>query len=305
MQTSERACVPENVSAAVDWLSVRHVGATLVEFVQRLPADEAEKIRAAVLELKRLKAEDLQHIKVARNIESWSWIGGIAGVAAIDVTLSGSTAPVLLLVINAVIAGAIWWFASQAIRREYSLAGKATTERFRLHEKVFNRIAVVYSEAEGTVHSVARLLLSDNKTQQGLRDSLAVYDEIQRGASLARDAGISPSLFQHRTYLLNRVMGGLPTEELIEHPDCERLFHEMTKLGLRAHTVEAILLLMSICQSPRAPSRLLRPGCNSAARLPPPQTLRSTIFFFSSAIALAGLSPLGQALVQFKIVWQR
>ena len=35
------------------------------------------------------------------------------------------------------------------------------------------------------------------------------------------------------------------------------------------------------------------------------QTRRSTISFFNSAMALAGFNPLGQALAQFKIVWQR
>lgn len=34
-------------------------------------------------------------------------------------------------------------------------------------------------------------------------------------------------------------------------------------------------------------------------------TLRVTISFLISAIAFAGLSPLGQVRVQFMIVWQR
>lgn len=37
----------------------------------------------------------------------------------------------------------------------------------------------------------------------------------------------------------------------------------------------------------------------------PRQTRRSTISFLSSAMALAGESPLGHALAQFMIVWQR
>jgi hypothetical protein len=241
MQPSEQGSVAENVRAAVAWLSARYVGATLVEFVQKLPIEEAEKVHAAVLELKRLKAKDERHAKAARNIQSWSWIGGIAGVAAIDAVLSGSIATGLRLVIDGVIVAVIWWVASRAIRQEYSLAGSAITQRFRIQESVFERIGVVYREAEGTVHSVARLAASHKKIQQGLRDSQAVYEEIQRGASLAREAGINPSLFQHRAYL-NRVVGGLPTEELLDHPDCERLFHEMNKLGLRDHTIEAILL---------------------------------------------------------------
>ena len=35
------------------------------------------------------------------------------------------------------------------------------------------------------------------------------------------------------------------------------------------------------------------------------QTCRANIIFLISAIALAGWSPLGQTLVQFKIVWHR
>jgi hypothetical protein len=242
MRHSERDSASENVRAAVAWLSARYVGATLVEFVQKLPTEEAEKVHAAALELKRLKAEDERHAKAARDIQLWSWVGGVAGVAAIDAVLRGSIATGLLFIIDGVIVAAIWWFASRAIRHEYSLAGAAITQRFRIEESVFKRIGVVYREAEGTVHSVARLAASHEKIQQGLRDSLAVYGEIQKGASLAREAGINPSLFQHRAYLLSQVLGGLPTEELLDHPDCERLFHEMNRLGLRDHTIEAILL---------------------------------------------------------------
>ena len=36
-----------------------------------------------------------------------------------------------------------------------------------------------------------------------------------------------------------------------------------------------------------------------------PYTCRSTIFFLISAMDFAGLSPFGQALVQFMMVWQR
>jgi len=43
----------------------------------------------------------------------------------------------------------------------------------------------------------------------------------------------------------------------------------------------------------------------AALRMRPVQSLRSTIIFLISAIAFAGLSPLGQVLVQFMIVWQR
>jgi hypothetical protein len=242
MQHSERGPVSEDVRTAVDWLSARYVGATLVEFVQKLPTDEAEKVHRAALELNRLRIENERHTEAARNIQSRSWIGGVVGIVAVDIILSGRIPAGPMLVIDGVIVACIWWCASRSIRRQYSLAGIATAERFRIENAVFERIGVVFREAEGTVHSMARLAASHRKIQKDLRDSYSVYDEIQRGASLAREAGVSPSLFQHRTHLLSRVLGSLPTEELLEHSDCERLFQEMSKLGLRDHTVEAILL---------------------------------------------------------------
>ena len=47
------------------------------------------------------------------------------------------------------------------------------------------------------------------------------------------------------------------------------------------------------------PGRRLAPGPSRR------QTIRSTISFLISEMALAGFSPLGQVLVQFMIVWQR
>jgi hypothetical protein len=44
---------------------------------------------------------------------------------------------------------------------------------------------------------------------------------------------------------------------------------------------------------------------NALRNSDPRYTRRSTISFLSSAMALAGLRPLGQALVQLRIVWQR
>ena len=38
---------------------------------------------------------------------------------------------------------------------------------------------------------------------------------------------------------------------------------------------------------------------------PPDQRTRSASIFFTSAMALAGLRPLGQTWAQFMIVWQR
>ena len=54
-------------------------------------------------------------------------------------------------------------------------------------------------------------------------------------------------------------------------------------------------------------SRRLFGALSSAAVVRPSarQTCRSTIFNLSSAIASEGLSPLGQALAQFMMVWQR
>ncbi|GGM01011.1 hypothetical protein GCM10011534_23550 [Pseudooceanicola nanhaiensis] len=46
----------------------------------------------------------------------------------------------------------------------------------------------------------------------------------------------------------------------------------------------------------------LKPGEGFMA---PDQTVRSTIIFLISAMALAGFRPLGQVFAQFMIVWQR
>ena len=223
------------------WLSARHVGATLVEFIQKLPPDEAEKVHAAAIELNRLKSEDDRHAKRANNIRSWSWIGGVACLATFDAVLSTRIAPRTLLLLDAVIVAVMWWGSSQAIRREQRLAGQTTVGQYRIRETVFRRIGVIYNEADGRVHSVASLVEKQRKIRQEIDYSYAIYDEIEHGALLARRMGLDATLFQHRTHLLNRVLGGLPTEELLEHPDCERLFHEMNKVGLRDHTVEAIL----------------------------------------------------------------
>ena len=46
-------------------------------------------------------------------------------------------------------------------------------------------------------------------------------------------------------------------------------------------------------------------GIETSAERGRPHTCRSTIIFLISAIALAGLRCLGQALAQFMMVWQR
>jgi hypothetical protein len=48
-----------------------------------------------------------------------------------------------------------------------------------------------------------------------------------------------------------------------------------------------------------------RAFCKPSLRNQPHANLRCTISFLISPIALAGLSPFGQVLVQFMIVWQR
>ncbi|BCB17523.1 hypothetical protein OCUBac02_04170 [Bosea sp. ANAM02] len=65
----------------------------------------------------------------------------------------------------------------------------------------------------------------------------------------------------------------------------------------------------------RAPSRHAIPYLRSGIHMPqrarddtltaPAQTWRATIIFLTSAIALAGFKPFGQAFAQFMMVWQR
>ncbi|MEQ1715967.1 MAG: hypothetical protein ABL907_08290 [Hyphomicrobium sp.] len=242
MALAEQGSVPESLRTAIAWLGARHGGASLVEFIQRLPTEAAENIRAASLELKRLKLEGAKHSKKASYIRLWSWVGGTVAVIVADVALCGSLVPTprIVAAIITIILG-IWWFSSRAIRREIALASDATIARIVLEDSAFKKIGITYNEAAGTVHSLVRRAEDHREVQQGLLGSHAAYEEIQRGAKLARDAGINPSLFQHRDRLLSTVLGGMPTDDLLHHPDCERLFHEMCKLGLRNHTVEAIL----------------------------------------------------------------
>jgi len=59
-------------------------------------------------------------------------------------------------------------------------------------------------------------------------------------------------------------------------------------------------------QKPRTPRSFAgRVGAGRTGQTLRGQTRRSTIIFLISAIALAGLRPLGQVCVQFMMVWQR
>jgi hypothetical protein len=58
----------------------------------------------------------------------------------------------------------------------------------------------------------------------------------------------------------------------------------------------------------KAPGGAFSERCGRDAAHAPPavhHTCRAIIIFLTSAIALAGLSPFGQVLAQFMIVWQR
>ena len=55
----------------------------------------------------------------------------------------------------------------------------------------------------------------------------------------------------------------------------------------------------------KAAPEVVRPAASTMGAQIMPQTRRSTISALISAIASAGFSPLGQALAQFMMVWQR
>ena len=62
---------------------------------------------------------------------------------------------------------------------------------------------------------------------------------------------------------------------------------------------------LSRCRIMTLPSTLRFGHPRTAAPPALPQTTRSTSIFFTSAMALEGLSPFGHTWAQFRMVWQR
>jgi hypothetical protein len=210
--------------------------------MQQLPTEDAERLLKATKELERLRLSDIEHCQKADKIRTWSWIAGIIGLIILNSTLGRAFNTPTVIAIDVLFVGAVWLLSSLRIRKEYKLANKATMDRLQLEDDVFRPLGIEFNDKIGRVRSLEEISDRQKVLQDGLRQSHAAYLEIVAGANLAMEKGLSPQLLEHRAWLLSPVLGGLPTEELLHHPDCERLFREMSAIGLREKTVEAILL---------------------------------------------------------------
>jgi len=78
---------------------------------------------------------------------------------------------------------------------------------------------------------------------------------------------------------------------------------------VRLRTELGMIVVLIVLATPTVGSRRIwqwaRPDAVGIGGSGRRQTCRSTIAFFNSAISFAGLRPFGQALEQFRIVWQR
>lgn len=232
----------ESVTSAALWLDNLPGGASVTEFVGRLHAEEGERVGAALLEIRRLTNEESKYMNSARNVEVCAGVFGILGLVVIHATLERRFGGHFVLAIDAALVAATWWVARQWIKRQLARAHHAYLNRQRLRDETFTRVGVLYDDTLGVVYSKTRLQSLKKQMEENLEVNQAVFDQIVRGGELALKAGVDPNLLLHRKYLLNNVLGGLPTEELLEHPDCARLFHEMSELGLNQQTAEAILV---------------------------------------------------------------
>lgn len=239
MPRMEDGADQESVDQAISWLNAKPAGSTLAEFLLRLPALEAERISKAVQDLRRLKLDEQRHGNEAGQINLWAWIGGAIGLFLILPNLSGRPLPLLT---DIAFVLAVWWLASRAIDRAFSNAGRAASARLQIHDDVFKPIGIQFDEDKERVYSLTRLVEAEQHLNKQLDAHRQAFAEILKGESIAKAKGVSPLLFEHRQHRLGTVLGGFSTEELLEHPDCEKLFREMCRLGLSEHTVEAILL---------------------------------------------------------------
>src|SRR5690606_37065289 len=89
--------------------------------------------------------------------------------------------------------------------------------------------------------------------------------------------------------------------ELAKQPEAERRKRRRIEIA-RLHEIQH--RKPDMIEHARTSRRCRRPKPVEKQR-GQPHTRRSTISFLSSAIALAGLSPFGQALAQFMMVWHR
>lgn len=228
------------IRAATAWLSTRIVGSSVAQYIQKLPARQAELFLADIDRLKELSAEIERADEAVRRVETNGVLACIAAAIA-ALALSGIwLSDWLVLVASGLVVALCWWIKEKARARIWAEQNAAWMKRETIKERLDKQYGVVYREADQMLKARVAIEAQQARISEGLRINNAALKEIERGAALAAAAKIDRELVQ---YMRNQppVLGGLPTEELLEKPAVERLFQEMSAAGLREHTVEAVL----------------------------------------------------------------
>lgn len=243
MQRTEHSGPPTDLQETLRWLTPRHVGASFIQFIQMLPANEAEKVWLTVHEMERLDADAKRYLENAAKIYVYGWIVGIVGLLTIDMAFAsqmprGWLVPVEVAA-TALVGGLIYFFGRRITHKSYA----ASNRRFFLKEEVFGNLSVAYDEDERRVHSLARMAQTQARLTKGLDVCREVWEEMQQGAKLAREAGIDVSVLDRVYRRGNPVLtGALTIDNLLDEPEVGRVFSDMSKAGLKDYTLEAILL---------------------------------------------------------------
>ncbi|MBU1212580.1 MAG: hypothetical protein KJ587_15075 [Alphaproteobacteria bacterium] len=230
----------EQLRDAREWLANRPVGATLVEFLQKLPVEQAEVLLVNAQEIKRLTAEEERSEAAAKQITERGAMIGLGALAAISILGGGIFPPFVLIATCGSVGAVTWWFTRSARNREWARQWDAWHRRDALRSEIRKRLGVAYYEKDERVHSLHAIKKQHDELTNALATNDKAFAEIQQGIEKGREAGIDSSLLR-KAQEITRVIGGLPTEELVEHPDTELLHRAMCQAGLHHFTIESIL----------------------------------------------------------------
>lgn len=225
---------------AAAWLAARPVGATLVEYLQRLPTDEAEQLLADVQQIKRLTAAEGNSKVRINDIEKKGLTIGSAGLLGTSIIGGEFFSPLVGLIVGGLFAFTAWRHTSSARRCEQRLQNNAWVKRNALLSSIRERYKAEYYESDDRFLSLSEIRARQSRINRGIEANSTALAEIQHGLKLASEAGVDIS-HMHAGMRHTTVIGGLPTVELVADPETERLFREMCRHGLKEYTLEAIL----------------------------------------------------------------
>ena len=156
-----------------------------------------------------------------------------------------------------------------------------------------SKIQTVVTEAMEQSQTVQRMLqdLNAKQTFEAEQRQIAFMEDIRRQVREAVDAQVGVALKQFGDDLMRRL-----EEATAEKRTADGEFHRTAAASGRQAQNQPLELAWAALNEPGQGGRLRRAKTYSA---------RSTSLRLSEEIAAAGFSPLGQALVQLRMVWQR